>query len=264
MILGKKKLKLISLSSSSRGNVHILENSKSTILLDCGVKFNKIEQELNNVKLDGILITHEHGDHIGGCKSLAENKLVSFYSTKETLDKINIPEFDKYAIKPTKTFSIASFNIVAFEVHHDAAYPVNYLIKDNLSGAQLLYITDTGNLDDIEIHDVDYILIECNFDEKWYQKEELSDAEKIKKKRLLGDKGHLSIQKTIEFLKRTINHNTKKIILCHISHGFDGYQEFEKRVQKELNFENVVALNPQFIGPVVNMLEEEKEVMPFE
>ena len=255
---------LTTLSSSSKGNMHVLSNGVTSILLDCGIKFNRVFEYLYPMKLDGVILTHEHGDHVGGCKSLAQNRIIPFYGTKETLDEVNIPGFDKYAVEPLKTFSIVSFNIVAFEVHHDAVHPVNYLIKDNLSGAQLLYITDTGNLDDIEINDVDYILIECNFDEEWYQKEELSDAEKIKKKRLLGDKGHLSIQKTIEFLKRTINHNTKKIILCHISHGFDGYQEFEKRVQKELNFENVVALNPQFIGPVVNELEEKKEVMPFE
>ncbi len=89
-------------------------------------------------------------------------------------------------------------------------------------------------------------------------------TEQIKKRRLFSDVGHLSIQKTIEFLKRTMNHNTKKIVLCHISHSFDEYKEFEKRVRKELNFENVLALNPKYVGAVITMLKEEKEVIHFE
>ena len=69
---------------------------------------------------------------------------------------------------------------------------------------------------------------------------------------------------TIEFLKRTINHNTKKIILCHISHSFDDYISFEEAVKRELDFSNVLALNPKYIGPVIINLKEEKEVLEFE
>ncbi len=255
---------LKSLSSSSKGNIHILENGETSILLDCGIKFERLRNELNPIKIDGVLITHEHGDHIGGCKTLAENKKTTYYSTKETLDRVEVPVFLKRAIQPFKTFKIGSFSIVAFEVKHDAMHPVNYLIRDNITGSNLLYITDTGYIDNLEFKDIDYFLIECNFDEDWFNKEELTVTEQIKKKRLFSDVGHLSIQKTIEFLKRTMNHNTKKIILCHISHSFDGYKDFEKRVQEELSFENVIALNPKYVGSVVTILKEVKEVMPFE
>lgn len=255
---------LKSLSSSSKGNIHILENSNTTILLDCGIKFERLKDYLNSLKIDGVLITHEHGDHISGCKTLSENKQISFYSTKETLTSIIAPNFTKIAIEPLKTLKIGSFAIVPFEVKHDAAHPINYLIKDLVTNAQLLYITDTGYIDNLEFKDIDYILIECNFDESWFDKEELTTAEQIKAKRLLSNYGHLSIQKTISFLKRTVNHNTKKIILCHISHSFDNYKEFENKVKQQLNFENVIALNPQYIGPIETVLKEEKKVIPFE
>ena len=256
---------LTTLSSSSKGNIHILENGETTILLDCGVKFERIKQFINDKKIDGVLITHEHGDHIGGCKSLSENKSIGLYSANETLDKVNVPNFIKNAIEPFKQFKIGTFKIIAFEVSHDAIHPVNYLIYDEKTGAQLLYITDTGNVDGLNFRDIDYFLIECNFDEKWFNKEELTITEQIKKKRLLGNKGHLSINQTIEFLKRTINCNTKKIILCHISNGFKEYVEFENKVRDELNFKDVVALNPNYIGPVINNLKEEKiGVIPFD
>ncbi len=255
---------LTTLSSSSKGNMHILDNGTTSILLDCGINYSRVQIDINQKKLEGALITHEHGDHIGGCKTISENKLINFYGTKETLDKVNIPDFSKISVEPFKTLKCVSYNIVPFEVHHDAIHPVNYLIQDEISGATLLYITDTGNVDDLEFKDVDYFLIECNFDENWFNKKELTKPEEIKKKRLFSNKGHLSIQKTIAFLKRTINYNTKKIILCHISHSFDNYKEFEERVRKELNFENVIALDPHYVGPVINELQEEKDVIPFE
>lgn len=255
---------LTTLSSSSRGNIHILENGTTNILLDCGLGYDRIGPKIIGKRIDAALITHEHGDHIKGCKEFTINKLINFYGTRETLDKINIPEFSKIPVEPFKTFKCISYDVTSFEVHHDAVHPVNYLIQDVISGANLLYITDTGYIDDLEFHDIDYFLIECNFDEEWFNKEELTKTEEIKKRRLFSNEGHLSIQKTIEFLKRTINHNTKKIILCHISHSFDNYKEFEERVKKELNFENVVALDPKYIGPVVNILNEKKDVIPFE
>ncbi len=255
---------LTTLSSSSKGNIHVLDNGITTIILDCGIKYGRLVKELNSLTISGVLITHEHKDHCAGCTDLALNKKTPFYGTEETLEKINIPTFLKYEIEPLKQFKIVSFNVIAFKVNHDAAHPVNYLIHDELSGAQLLYITDTGSIDNLEFKDIDYILIECNFDEKWFDKDELTTTETIKKKRLFGPNGHLSVQQTIEFLKRTVNHNTKKIILCHISHSFEEYKVFEYMVKKELNFENVVALNPKYIGPIINELREEKEVLPFE
>lgn len=255
--------------------MHILENGKSTILLDCGIKYDSyVQKYLKNINLDGILITHEHGDHIRGCRDISLNKDTYFYSMKETLDKINVPEFMKREKEAYKLFKIGTFLIVPFEVKHDAVHPVNYLIKDEVSGSQLLYITDTGYIDNFEFKDIDYILVECNFDEEWYSEEEISklneEDAKIKifrGKRLLSKEGHLSIQKTIQFLKRTINHNTKKIILCHVSSNYDKYLNFENRVKAELQFDNVIALNPKIKmlrQAVITKLHEEKEVIPFE
>lgn len=255
---------LKSLSSSSRGNIHILENNDTTILLDCGIKFQRLISNLNCIEIDGVLITHEHGDHIGGCNSLAQNKNTCFYGTIETLEKVNVPDFMKIPITPFKTFKIGSFSIVPFEIQHDAVHPVNYLIKDNYTGAQLLYITDTGYIENLIFKDIDYILIECNFDERWFQKEELTKTEEIKSKRLLSNHGHLSIQKTIKALKKIKNHNTKKIVLCHVSHSFDGYKEFEEEVKSEIDFVDVIALDPKYIGPVEIDFSIKKDVVAFE
>lgn len=255
---------LKSLSSSSKGNIHILENEDTCLLLDCGINFNRISLVLNSRKIDGVLITHEHGDHISGCESLSQNKNTYFYSTKETLDKVKVPEFMKKPVQEFKTFQIGSFKIVPFEVKHDASHPVNYLIKDTISGSQLLYITDTGYIDNLIFKDIDYFLIECNFDEEWYQKEELTRTEEIKSKRLLSMNGHLSIQKTIRVLNNSVNHNTKKIILCHISSGFKDYLEFQNKIQELFPAQQVKALQQGIFLDRTIELFEKKEVDIFE
>lgn len=255
---------LKSLSSSSKGNIHILENEDTSLLLDCGVKFERLEQVLNKQKLDGVLITHEHGDHISGCESLSQNKQTMFYSTVETLNNINIPDFMKKPVEPFKTFQIGSFKIVPFEVKHDAVHPVNYLIKDTISGTQFLYITDTGYIDNLIFKDIDYFLIECNFDEKWYQKEKLTKTELVKSKRLLSINGHLSIQKTIRVLNNSVNHNTKKIILCHISSAFKDYLEFQNRIKELFPNQEVIALKQGIILDRIINLCEKKDVLDFE
>lgn len=255
---------LKSMSSSSKGNIHILENEDTVLLLDCGIKFNRLESKLNKQQIDGILITHEHGDHVGGCESLSQNKNTCFYGTKKTLDRINVPDFMKKPVEPFKTFQIGTFKIVPFEVKHDAVHPVNYLIKDNISGSQMLYITDTGYIDNLIFKDIDYFLIECNFDEEWYNKEELTKTEEVKSKRLLSVNGHLSIQKTIRVLNNSVNHNTKKIILCHISSGFKDYLDFQNRIQKLFPKQEVIALQQGIFLDRIIELFEKKDVVEFE
>lgn len=252
------------MSSSSKGNIHILENEDTVLLLDCGIKFNRLESKLNKQQIDGILITHEHGDHVGGCESLSQNKNTCFYGTKKTLDRINVPDFMKKPVEPFKTFQIGTFKIVPFEVKHDAVHPVNYLIKDNISGSQMLYITDTGYIDNLIFKDIDYFLIECNFDEEWYNKEELTKTEEVKSKRLLSVNGHLSIQKTIRVLNNSVNHNTKKIILCHVSSSFKDYLDFQNRIQKLFPKQEVIALQQGIFLDRIIELFEKKDVVEFE
>ncbi len=255
---------LKSISSSSKGNIHILENEDTSLLLDCGIPFERIKNILNKQRIDAVLITHEHGDHINGCESLAQNKNICFYSTRKTLEKVNIPNFMKKAIEPFKTHLIGSFKIVPFEVKHDAVHPINYLIKDNFSGTQLLYITDTGYIDNLIFKDIDYFLIECNFDEEWYKKDDLTDSERFKARRLLSWNGHLSIQKTIRVLEKTVNINTKKIILCHISSGFKNYLEFQEKIQQKFPSQKVVALKQGIFEDRKIELLDKKEVLDFE
>lgn len=253
-------LKLISLASSSKGNCHILTDGQTNLMLDCGVIFDKIAPTINKMKLDGILITHEHGDHINGLKTLFQNKLTTVYGSKGTLESLDIPYSSKNTVD--NQFNIGTFVIVPFKVEHDAIEPYNYLIYNKISNEKLVYLTDTGCIDHITVKDLDYIIIECNFDEDWYEGE-LTDVQEIRKRRLMGSKGHLSIQQCIAYINQVKNHNTKKVVLVHISSSYTGYKIFESRVNQETGIE-VVAINNHLKEPKITELKDNLDIPIFE
>jgi phosphoribosyl 1,2-cyclic phosphodiesterase len=229
-------------------------------MLDCGVVFKKIASTINHIKIDAALITHEHGDHSEGIKTLLENKDVKIYGSNGTLSKLNIPYSSQIIIN--SQVEIGTFSIVPFKVEHDAEEPFNYLIYNKISNTKMLYLTDTGCINHITVTDIDYMIIECNFDEEWY-KGDLTPEQEIKKHRLMSNKGHLSIQQTIDYIKQVKNHNTKKIVLCHISSSYDGYKEFEKRVTEATGLD-VVALDNHMKEPIIIEFKENLDIPEFE
>lgn len=143
-----------------------------------------------------------------------------------------------------------------FELVHDVTN-YGYLIKDNISNAKILYITDTGAIP-YEFKDIDYFLIESNCIES-----ELT-YEDYKETRLYDT--HLSVEQTAKFLKENVNHNTKKIILCHISSSEENYLKHQEYIKKELNNQNieVMALDPHMKEPKTIVLKEDIQGFDFD
>ena len=234
------------LGSSSKGNCYVLENNNTSIMLDCGVDYKKIMENIDIKKINGIVITHCHQDHCKGIKKLKDYIDCNVYSNKETIEILPILETQKQEVKGGEIFDIGSFSIVPFDIEHDVKN-FGYLIKDNLSGHKLVYITDCGMIPNIQFKDIDTFLIEANYNQTWYSCKEELDVKEI---RNISGKGHLSVQETTEFLKDNANYNTKFIILGHISSGYEKYFEMSEYVYEELK-ENenldcflVMSLNP--------------------
>lgn len=214
-------LSLKILGSSSKGNCYVLTNNDTSIMLDCGVDSDKILNNIDINKINGIIITHCHQDHCKGIKKLKDYINCKVYSNDETLEILPILETQKEEVKCGEKFDIGSFSLITFHVEHDVKN-FGYLIKDNISNHKLVYITDCGMIPNIQFKDIDTFLIEANYNEDWYKDKENLD---VKELRNLSGKGHLSIQETTEFLSDNINYNTKFIILGHISSGCKNYQE---------------------------------------
>lgn len=249
-------LKLITLSSSSKGNCHILECNHSSIMIDCGIHFKDILSNIDVNKLQGIFISHIHKDHSKGAKDLSLYTKCSYYMNQNTACFLTI-----YGDRYKKTFDdnyyqlidTGDFLIKPFDVYHDVQN-TNFLILHKESGIKILYITDTSDVSNLHFKDIDFFIIEGNFSLSW-------NLDDMKYKRTNSEYGHLPIEDAVKFLKKNINVNTKGIFISHISHSFNKIFEFEDIVKKEVpSYITVKALNNQCVKPQEFLLKEEIEI----
>ena len=124
------------------------------VLIDAGISGKKIENGLNSIDLtsrdmQGILVTHEHGDHIAGLGVMARRYGLPIYATSGTIDAIkntsSVGKIDEtlfHEILPEKTFSIGDLGITPISISHDAADPVAYRIKNGKRSFGV--VTDLG------------------------------------------------------------------------------------------------------------------------
>lgn len=234
-------LKLNVYGSSSAGNCFILEDNYEQIMLDCGI--SKIENKIDVSKLSAILISHKHLDHTKGIKTLKDYYNKKIYSNIDVLSTLPILDNQKEVLNEEEKIVIGNFIVLPFKVYHDVEN-YGYLIKHIPSNLKILYIIDTSDICNLSFNDIDVFIIEANHSYKWLEEKEDLDYKDI---RTYGEQGHLAIEDTIDFLKLNINHNTKKIILTHISRSFDDYKSFENLVKGEINNTKieVIAINPR-------------------
>ncbi len=168
-------LNFCSLYSGSSGNSLFVETNNTKILIDAGVSCKKIEKALNELEiepnsLDGILVTHEHSDHVQGLGTLSKKFDLPVFVNQETLDAMP-KQKDKISDKNIKTFKISDkfeigdLIINPFSIPHDAANPCGFTIcNDN---KKISVATDIGHMtNDIlkNLEESSFILLEANYD----------------------------------------------------------------------------------------------------
>jgi phosphoribosyl 1,2-cyclic phosphodiesterase len=177
-----------------------------------GLPMRRITAALESIKknksdLQGILITHEHTDHI---KNLSMYKgKVPIYASKGTID------YYDHEVVPFDSFEIGTLSVIPFMTSHDAANPVGYVV---ISGkTKLVYLTDSGYVPEESLDylkDADYYIMESNHDLKMLMK---SNRPAVLKRRIKGDEGHLSNVDSAIYLSELVGPKTKEIYLAHLS-----------------------------------------------
>ena len=214
------------LGSSSKGNCYLLHTSKATLILECGLHYKEIYKALDFdlSKVAGCLITHEHNDHAKEAKHLAKMG-VDIYASVGTLNKLKMLDHhrSKFAshLKPLK---VGEFEIIPFNVQHDAEEPLGFLIEHPEMG-RLLFATDTFYIK-YTFPGLNYIMVECNYSKEILDR---NDINPTLKKRILSS--HLSIDHLLEFLQANDLSQVKEIILMHLSDSNSHEKDFIKQVQ---------------------------------
>ena len=224
-------MKIEVIASGSKGNCYKISNENTTLLIECGIPYKKIQQALNfkTTDIDGVLVSHEHGDHSKACKDLIKAG-VDLYMTKGTKEALKL---DSHRIKSFKNFgdsycdvNIGSFKIKPFKTVHDAKEPVGFVIYDSLAIEELVFITDTQY--SIYNFSPNYFMIEINYD-----KETINDNPNLNDKlRERIKKNHMSLDTAINLLERSDLSRLKKIYVMHLSDANSDAEVIKYRLQE--------------------------------
>lgn len=220
-------MRMCSIASGSSGNCIYVGTDTTNLLVDCGISGKRIEEGLKECqvdakRLDGILITHEHVDHISGLGVMIRRYQRPVYATEGTIEAIkcakNIGDLSKAEFVPIvagQTFQIGDVEVCPVPVWHDAADPVAYRFDKGDKSIGIL--TDSGKYDQTiidEMQGLDALLLEANHDVNMLQ---VGSYPYMLKKRILGDKGHLSNELSGRLLNALLSEKMRYVILGHLS-----------------------------------------------
>ncbi|HOP14621.1 MBL fold metallo-hydrolase [Lentimicrobium sp.] len=221
------QLQLCSLSSGSSGNCYFIGSSSEGILVDAGISARRIRKTLEEIGLSmsqirGVLITHDHIDHIQALTLLTKKYRLPVYCTEGTWKGIlrnrTTFDLDQEMFRPLKAgvpFSLAGFTVEAFPVSHDALDAVGYHIAN--SSRSIALATDLGIIGEAAaacLRRANVLVIESNYDEEMLLKGRYPQQ---LKQRVHGVMGHLCNTHASGFISDHYHPGISHILLCHLS-----------------------------------------------
>ena len=253
------------LGSGSGGNCALVTSDRCRILIDAGFSARRISQRLQSLgiepeSLDGILLTHEHSDHIAGLKVFCGKFDVPVYCnslTAEYLCREGIAEANRYKIFSTgSSFTIQDIDVQAFYVPHDAVDPVAFVLSSDYGSVG--FLTDLGYAPKLareRIREVHTLVVETNHDEQRLQAD--SKRPWSVKQRILSRHGHLSNEAAAALVADIAGENLRRVILGHLSRECNS-PELALGAMRRLSLDSLELhcaeqnqVSPQFeIGPL--------------
>lgn len=220
-------MKLCSIASGSSGNCIFVGTESTSILVDVGISGKRVAAGLAQIdrkmeEMDGILVTHEHSDHIKGLGVLARKYQIPIYATAGTIDAMEesgalgkLPEGIFREITEDTPFAIKDIEVEPFHISHDAAQPVGY--RMNSGGKSVGVATDMGIYDEYIVRHLsrlNALLLESNHDERMLR---VGAYPYYLKKRIAGKQGHLSNVMAGQLLCRILHDSLHTVFLGHLS-----------------------------------------------
>lgn len=220
-------MKLCSIASGSSGNCIFAASESTNIMIDAGISGKRIEGGLGEIgytvrDMAGILVTHEHSDHISGLGVLSRRYGIPIYATRGTKEAVlncksvgEIPQELFHEIQPDVEFSIGDITIHPISISHDAADPTAFVLRNGKKSLGVM--TDLGRYDGYiieRLQNLDVLFLEANHDVHML---EVGTYPYYLKQRILGDKGHLSNELSGQLLGEVLHDDFKTAILGHLS-----------------------------------------------
>lgn len=212
------------LGSGSKGNCTVIHYGRQAIMIDAGLSYRETQKRicaspcLDGVEFQGILVTHEHGDHMSGLRLCSEKLEAPIYATLPCTRAIRDkdPKIRQVAnFVAGGRFTVGPFTITPFSIPHDANDPVGYVIS--VDEWRVGVATDIGYASstvEYQLKECNALVLESNHDMNMLA---ASNRPWTTKQRIMSRDGHLSNVSTAELLERIVSQQTRNIVLAHIS-----------------------------------------------
>jgi phosphoribosyl 1,2-cyclic phosphodiesterase len=211
------------LGSGSAGNAILVSAPTGKLLIDNGLSYKQLSLRAQEIgesldDLDGVLITHEHGDHVNGLGVLSRNRPVPIFLTRATYDHLpskvgqlrNVTFFES-----GDAFSVGAFNVTTFRIAHDAADPVSFVIEHN--GCRMGLATDMGSVSNLvrqRLRDCHALILESNYCHDMIRN---SPYPPQIIQRIRGNHGHLSNVDMNRLLADLLHDDLRLVVAVHVS-----------------------------------------------
>jgi phosphoribosyl 1,2-cyclic phosphodiesterase len=231
------------LGSGSAGNCAYLETDETRVLIDAGFSLRQVRNRLASIgrtpeNLTGILITHEHSDHVQGLGSLGQKLGIPVYCNRPTQEAVEFQleaKLDCRRFQTGASFEIGDVQVETFSVPHDAQDPVGYLLR--AGGVNIGFLTDLGHVTKLVLERVrpaNLLVLETNHDVKMLQ--DCPHRPWSLKQRILGRHGHLSNEAAADAAEHIMSAELRHLYLGHLSRQCNrpelARRVIEERLQK--------------------------------
>ena len=218
------------LGSGSRGNAIVVHRGSEGLLIDAGFSGRELRRRLAAAAIDpkvlrGIVVSHEHTDHVSGLQAVSRQLQLPVYSNRRTAEVLRARSnlsCQVHVFGAGTAFDVGPFTIDPFSIPHDASDPMGFVIR---CGERRIGIaTDLGHASQLvcyQLRECDFLAVESNHDIGM-----LHDCKRpwVVKQRILGRHGHLSNVACMELLERILHARTRHVVLAHASGECNRYE----------------------------------------
>ncbi|MBK9290188.1 MAG: MBL fold metallo-hydrolase [Bacteroidetes bacterium] len=253
-------IEFCSFASGSSGNCYYVGHGEGALLIDVGISARRIGKYLTEIgrnawQIEGILLTHNHIDHISGLEALVSKHSYYIYATPQVAAAVQAEAKPDSCLKdafkviePGKSFWLAGFNITPFEVSHDTAGAVGFYLRNGSSS--LAFATDLGHIGPQAagwLPQAEILILEANYDSHML---ETGPYPAYLRQRISSMHGHLGNHQAAGFVAKHCRTKLRHLFLAHLSkennhpekaiHAFE--QAFEQHDFDRKSLETLVCL----------------------
>jgi phosphoribosyl 1,2-cyclic phosphodiesterase len=225
------------LGSGSSGNAALVRSAAGLLLVDAGLSASQLVSRLQSAGVDpaelqGILITHEHGDHTRGLGVFTRRYGIPVLANAQTREVLRdaLPSSSLWKIIPCGgTFTFAGFDIETFRVPHDAVDPMGFVFR--AGGTALGMLSDLGHATTLvlsKMQALDALFIEANYDSTMLA----NDTKRpwSTRQRIASRHGHLSNDQAAGIVQQAASLALQRIVLGHLSRDCNSPEAARARV----------------------------------